>query len=213
MAQPASPPATAPGRREQKKAATRAALHESGRRLVAERGYDDVSVQQICDDAGAAHRTFYRYFEGKDDCLLADFHDFIEFYVALVEARPDDEHPMDSLIAAVKQLDAGMKELFGSGLSTQLAEGIVLVDTVPAVAGRQHWMAVQGQDRLTDHFAARLGVGADAPEPRWYAAASTAAYHVATRTWVRLPKRRQRTTALWDLAAESLEAFRRGLRP
>ncbi|MGH9044050.1 MAG: TetR family transcriptional regulator [Acidimicrobiales bacterium] len=48
-----------------------ASLLDSARDLFAAEGYDAVSVGQICDTAGVAKGTFYRYFDSKDAVFMA----------------------------------------------------------------------------------------------------------------------------------------------
>lgn len=45
---------------------TRSRLLESARRLISERGFDHVSVEDITKDSGVAKGTFYHYFECKE---------------------------------------------------------------------------------------------------------------------------------------------------
>jgi AcrR family transcriptional regulator len=54
-----------PGRRERKKAETRARIFRSALRLVRKHGFDAVSVEQICEAADVAKRTFFLHFPTK----------------------------------------------------------------------------------------------------------------------------------------------------
>ena len=48
-------------------ARTRATLHHALLRLIVERGYDAISVQDICEAADVGRSTFYAHYTGKDD--------------------------------------------------------------------------------------------------------------------------------------------------
>ena len=48
-------------------ARTRATLHHALLRLIVERGYDSLSVQDICEAADIGRSTFYAHYTGKDD--------------------------------------------------------------------------------------------------------------------------------------------------
>lgn len=48
---------------------TRSRLLESARRLISERGFDHVSVEDIAKDSGVAKGTFYHYFECKEEVV------------------------------------------------------------------------------------------------------------------------------------------------
>lgn len=57
------------GLRERKRADSRARVVDVAFGLFAERGYDEVTVAEVCTAAGIAPRTFFRYFPTKDDVL------------------------------------------------------------------------------------------------------------------------------------------------
>lgn len=48
---------------------TKATLLESARKLITERGFDMVSVEDITSGAGVAKGTFYHYFKSKEDLI------------------------------------------------------------------------------------------------------------------------------------------------
>lgn len=62
----------APGRREQHKARTRAAIRAAALDLISRQGYAATTVAQIADAAGVSHTTLFRYFETKEQVIIAD---------------------------------------------------------------------------------------------------------------------------------------------
>jgi AcrR family transcriptional regulator len=58
------------GLRERQKRARRAALIDAAHQLVERHGLDAVTVEAICSEAGVSARTFFNYFESKDDAVL-----------------------------------------------------------------------------------------------------------------------------------------------
>lgn len=49
----------------------RRSLVDAARRLLARAGYRSLTVDDVCGEAGVSKGTFYTYFEGKHDLLLA----------------------------------------------------------------------------------------------------------------------------------------------
>lgn len=56
-------------------------------RLFLERGYDATTVQQIADDAGVSHMTFFRHFPTKEAVLLDDPYDDVIAAQVLAQDR------------------------------------------------------------------------------------------------------------------------------
>ncbi|GMA25998.1 TetR family transcriptional regulator [Luteimicrobium album] len=79
LVEPASPTeAPALGTRERKKRATRRALIASAQELVGERGLDGATIEDICERAGVARRTFFNYFDTKEDAALGWSEDAVD---------------------------------------------------------------------------------------------------------------------------------------
>jgi AcrR family transcriptional regulator len=89
------------GLRERKKLATRAALGRAAWRLISERGYDKVRVEDIAEAAGVSVRTFSNYFASKDQALLSIGEDRSQRVVAALSARPPGEDLWEALAAAI----------------------------------------------------------------------------------------------------------------
>lgn len=58
------------GLRERKRRATRDAIERAAIALVSERGYDNVTVAQICELSSVSQGTFFNYFRTKDAAIV-----------------------------------------------------------------------------------------------------------------------------------------------
>ncbi len=158
------------GRRERKKVETRTALLDTAARLFAEQGFAATTVKQITDAVDVAERTFFRYFDSKEDLLLPHVVALFEMLRAAVAERPLDEAPLTSIhAAATAVLCAGA----AGGRLRPLAE---LDPTTTPVPGRlvrafMEW-EVGLAELLSDRFVA---LGADAGDPEVSFRASVAA--------------------------------------
>jgi AcrR family transcriptional regulator len=64
-----------PGLRERKRSETRERLETAATTLVLELGLEHVTLEAICDSASVSARTFFNYFDAKEDAILG-FRDF-----------------------------------------------------------------------------------------------------------------------------------------
>jgi AcrR family transcriptional regulator len=94
---PSDPPA---GRRERKKTQTRQALQAAARELFARNGFEHTTVKQIADAADVSERTFFRYFDAKEDLLLPDLVNFFDAVAGALSDRPATEAPLGAIHAA-----------------------------------------------------------------------------------------------------------------
>ena len=72
-------------------------------RLFEERGFDQVTVDEIASEARISVRTFYRYFPAKEDVLQVKIDRRSEALRAALAARPVDEAPLHSLRLALEE--------------------------------------------------------------------------------------------------------------
>src|SRR4051812_6799411 len=89
------------GLRERKKEETRAALAWAAIRLIVERGYDNVLVEDIANEAGVSPRTFNNYFSSKAAAVASRQLDRWRRTAEGLRARPADEDLWTAITAAV----------------------------------------------------------------------------------------------------------------
>ena len=76
---------TAPTRVDRRKARTRRALIDAARRILADGGSTDVSIQEITDTADVGFGTFYNHFDTKAELFEAAVREVLEEYGAALD--------------------------------------------------------------------------------------------------------------------------------
>jgi AcrR family transcriptional regulator len=149
----APPPALSP--RERRKARTMRLIQGEALRLFAEKGYDRTTIEEIADAADISPRTFFRYFPTKEDVVLWDEYDAMT--VELLERRPPDEAPGESIRVVTRQAIEG---LYQHDPERLLARHRLLF-TVPAIRARFLDFTRAGVDLLAEKYAAERGLQGD----------------------------------------------------
>ena len=90
-----------PDRRERNRRRVREALRTSALELFSEKGFAETTVTDITERADVSRRTFFRYFESKEDVIGNDLRDLLPRVLRELESRPRDEHPLASIHASV----------------------------------------------------------------------------------------------------------------
>jgi AcrR family transcriptional regulator len=172
------------GRRGQKKLATRRALADAALRLSVENGIDGVTVEQIAHQAGVSLRTFFNYFSGKEDAVVAGDAATAEALVASFKRRPAAEPVLEALRAALAEvLPAQVDQDRVSQLRALRRTPALLPHQVAAFAGYEQ--------ELASIVAARIGIDADAdPYPAVLAATVLAALRATVQRWLDGPQSR-----------------------
>jgi len=163
-----------PGLRERKKQRTHDDLERIATRLFRERGYHDVTIEEIAAEADVSHRTFYRYFGSKEDLVLGSVADLLEAMEAALAARPNDESVMDSIRAATGSLAS---EFAGDADDDRIRMDIVRA--TPELQQRSIERQPLMEAVLMPFLAERLGL-----DPRVISSCTIAAARAAVDVWV-----------------------------
>jgi AcrR family transcriptional regulator len=139
-----------PGIREAKKHETRRALGFAAFELTSERGLHGFVVEDVTDRAGVSRRTFFNYFNRKEEAVAAVGGFVFDDGLAELRRRPADEPLFDSLraVAAMVTTPEHLKLI-----TTSDALGRQYPELVPyGLANREHMVTAAHQamaDRLT----------------------------------------------------------------
>jgi AcrR family transcriptional regulator len=178
---PAAAPLHAPPTlRNRATRAVRAEIAAVAMRLFLEQGFEKTTVEQIAAEAGLSRTSFFRYFATKEDVVLGHLGELGQRVLDALTARPMTEPAWEALRHA---FDVLIEE--GSALPEQgLAMNRMLHDT-PSLKARQMGKQLGWQDLLAPEVARRLGVPAEAadPRPRAMVAAALGCMNVAVDVW------------------------------
>ncbi len=58
-----------PKRQQQKSKETKERIFRAAKRILKKKGYEELSIQNICEEAGVSNGSFYHHFKTKDDLL------------------------------------------------------------------------------------------------------------------------------------------------
>lgn len=95
---------TRPPLSERRRTHTRREIAESAVTLFARDGYDNVSVEDISEEAGISLRTFYRYFSAKDEVLSPIVTQGTEDLLDHIARRPAAEDLAEAVEHAYRQI-------------------------------------------------------------------------------------------------------------
>jgi AcrR family transcriptional regulator len=95
-------PAARPGSREIARAAVEAELSLAAYELVVEKGYGNVTLDDMAAAGGVSRSTFLRYFRTKDQAILVALKAYVERMADALRARPPDEDDWSALRSAIE---------------------------------------------------------------------------------------------------------------
>ncbi|MER7715696.1 helix-turn-helix domain-containing protein [Streptomyces flaveolus] len=198
------------GLRERKKRATRAALAEAAVRLAAEHGADKVTVEAISAAAGVSVRTFFNYFDTREDAFVVIDADAGARMRRAVLDAPAGLSPLEALREAMA---AELAEAEQQHELWRLHAEVLHASPHLLARGVGAHMAAEAD--LADAIAARLrGAPGDGERPadpglypRLLAAVATAAVRTSVDHW----SARQQEAAFLDVFHEVFTLLAAGL--
>jgi len=191
------------GRRDRKKLATRKALAGAALSLVAERGFDHVTIEDIVEAVDVSSRTFFNYFASKEDAIVGADPDQGDRLRDALAARPLDEAPLETLRAVLWELTEARLEEREEWLLR-----LRVIRETPALLVRQLASFAAFERVLANAVAVRTGTDAERDiYPAIAAAAAVAAMRVALRVW----QSNGQARPLRDLFDEALGELAHGL--
>jgi AcrR family transcriptional regulator len=174
------------GRRDRKKHATRRALRNAALQLVAERGFENVTVEDIAEAADVATRTFFNYFPSKESAVIGADPERVELVRLSLLARPLAESPLRALSSVLVEYAAAIDEEFedlGEGKEAWF-QRFSAVREDPDLLGAYAAHMTEVERRLATAMAERLGADPDHdPYPALVTATALAAVRVAALYW------------------------------
>lgn len=168
-------------------------------RLFDERGFNDVTVQDIADEAQISVRTFYRYCPTKEDVLQLRIDRRTEALRAALSASPMDEPPLHSLrVAIVKVVSAEDVTLLRRWITVIAATPSVLRGVVGGIYLKSRLV-------MADFFGTRLELPSEALIPTMLAAAAGGVIEASQTQWF------FHGGDLATMISDSLEVLERGI--
>ncbi|WP_031068772.1 TetR family transcriptional regulator [Streptomyces sp. NRRL WC-3742] len=168
---------TTPTLAERKRQLVADELAQAALELLAQKGFDAVTVDEIAAAAGVSKRTFFRYFASKEDVIVRLLAEMGADMRAELAARPPEEPPSVALRHAVS-----VSVTSCTGHAEQALQVVRLILGTPALHARFLERQAQWREELATELAARTGqpVGL---HPRLAAGTALAAFDVILQQW------------------------------
>ncbi|MFG2502114.1 TetR family transcriptional regulator [Streptomyces sp. NPDC048441] len=164
---------------ERKRQLVATELTQAALQLLALKGFDAVTIDEIVTTAGVSRRTFFRYFASKEDVVVQFLADMGAGIRAELADRPAEEPPSVALRHAVWVPIAACGDH-----SERVLPVVRLILRTPALRARFLERQAQWRDELTGEVAVRLGLDADADlYPRLAAGMALTAFDAVLQRW------------------------------
>lgn len=172
--------------------------------LFRSKGFDNVTVEEIATDAGVSSRTFFRYFESKEDALLADYGELAAYLTAAL----DTIEPDPPIAVRLRTVLHSIADYYVSRTDEVLIRSKIISEAgTPTARNLQHLAG--WEQPIAQSIAHALGTEPTDLRPRAVAASAVAVFRVALSIWVRSGA----TEDLHRLVDASFELLTSGIGP
>jgi TetR/AcrR family transcriptional regulator, regulator of mycofactocin system len=160
-------------------ATTKDELTRIGLALFVERGFERTTVDDIAAEAGIGRRTFFRYFDSKNDLPWGDFDDHLEEMRRHLRRLGTERPLMEALRVAVVEFNRYPPEALALH-----RRRMHLLLTVPALQAHSTLRYRAWRDVIARYVAERRGLEPEDHEPKTIAWAMLGIALAAYETWL-----------------------------
>jgi mycofactocin system transcriptional regulator len=156
------------------------AVEKAALELLAVRGFDDTSAEEIAAAAGISRRTFFRYFGTKNNIPFGNYAALLRELEDWLLSQPDDRPMFEVIVEAVVRFN----RVHTDGPVAH-RERMELIMHTPALRANAALVNAEWQAVLARYAAARMGEPAEALGPQLVAHVSLGAASAAYEQWLR----------------------------
>ena len=191
--------------RERKKEAIRQALLSAANGLFRKKGFDDSTIDEICEEVGVSRRTFFRYFPSKEALVFPHRTERLERFLGMLRDAPDDESPITTL-----RRTAFVFEPEYTAHRAQLVAQQRVIQRSPALLAKEREIDRDWEAAMAQAFRERAGPGhASELRARVLAGAAIGVIRATMRHWFAVEGKAD----LAALGKEALDCLERGFSP
>ncbi|NQE67065.1 HTH-type transcriptional regulator TcmR [Nocardia gamkensis] len=168
--------------RERKKQRTRQAFVDTALHLFTDRGFDDVTLDELCDAVDVSKRTFFRNFTSKEDVAMAPLRQLWAEFLADLANRATDAGPLhrtlqNSLLAALDRMPP-------DGWADRAARSHRLAQSTPSMGAHNLQFCARTVGEALEILGARFDIDPRVDQrPRLALDIVVAAFHCALDVW------------------------------
>ena len=144
------------GRRERRKAQTRAEVRETAQQLFAERGFEAVTIADVAAAADVAVQTVFNHFDSKEALFFDGRTPWVEETVAAVSARPPGSDPVAALRS---HLEVYLVVHMANEARPESRAYIEALERTPALQSRERMLVEETAHRVADALGAAIAAG------------------------------------------------------